>query len=69
MINPEVTTVVEFRLFVLDSLQHSSKAKSPNGRSAKQSSVGTLVPTHNQFFFFFFVFFYEGNTDIIAFLQ
>ena len=44
----KVGTTVEFRLLVLGSLQHnSSKAESPNNRSAKQSSVETLLLRQN----------------------
>ena len=43
----KVGTIVEFRLLVLDSPQHSNKAKSPINRSAKQSSIRTLLLRHN----------------------
>ena len=71
----KVGTAVEFQLLqLLDSIQHSSKAESPNNRSAKQSSVRTLLVSYNQLFFlfcFFFVFlyFYVQNTGITTLLQ
>lgn len=44
--------------FFLDSLQRSSKAESPNKRTAKQPSVGTLLEIdliHNIFVFLWFI--------------
>ena len=54
----KVGTAVEFQLLVLGTLQHnSSKAELRNNRSAKQSSVETLLLRHNQWEFCIFTFF------------
>ena len=51
-------TIVGFLLLVLESLKYSSKAETPINRSAKESSVGTLllVDTINYLFILFFLF-------------
>ena len=50
-------TVVEFRLFVLESLKYSSKAESPINRSAKSVISRNLTTSlHNHLFMFFPIF-------------
>ena len=65
----KVGAAVEFRLLVQDSVEQSNKAESPNNRSAKQSSVGTLLLRDKHLFLWYFYIFHVQNTSIITFLQ
>ena len=53
----KMSTIVEFRLLVLDSLKYCSKAESPINRSAKAVISRTLTTSrHNHLFIYLFFF-------------
>ena len=51
-------TIVEFRLFVLDSLKYSSEAESPINRSAKAVISRNLTTSRHNHLFILFLFYF-----------